>query len=91
MNTSTYNSNAMTNLWNYLQGLPMSVSDRRWLADRLVESTKEDEALIMEQARIAIEEMRSQSEANGNSDMSLDEINAEIKQARLARKAHSQE
>ena len=48
MNTSTYNSNAMKNLWNYLQGLPMSVSDRRWLADRLVESTKEDDALIME-------------------------------------------
>ena len=65
----------------------MSVSDRRWLAERLVESTKNDDTSIMEQARIAIEEMRSQSESNGNSDMSLDEINAEIRQARLARKA----
>ena len=27
----------MNNLWNYIQGLSLSASDRQWLADRLVE------------------------------------------------------
>ncbi len=82
---NTINNNAMGNLWNYLQGLALSASDRRWLADRLIESTERD--LVMEQARAAIEEMRLQSEANGNSGMTLDEINNEIRQTRLAGKA----
>lgn len=86
MNTATYNSNAMSNLWNYLQGLSLSTSDRRWLADRLIESTKEEDKEIFVQARSAIEEMRIQSEANGNSEMTLEEINEEIRQARLERK-----
>lgn len=86
MNTATYNSNAMSNLWNYLQGLSLSTSDRRWLADRLIESTKEEDKEIFAQARSAIEEMRIQSEANGNSEMTLEEINEEIRQARLERK-----
>ena len=73
MNTITYSSNDMNNLWNYLQGLPISIPDRRWLANRLLESTKN-------------EEMRLESEANGNSELSLDEINEEIRQARLERK-----
>ena len=30
----------MNNLWNYIQGLPLSDSDRQWLADRLVEGAK---------------------------------------------------
>lgn len=76
----------MSNLWNYLQGLSLSTSDRRWLADRLIESTKEEDKEIFVQARNAIEEMRLQSEANGNSEMTLEEINEEIRQARLARK-----
>ena len=38
-------------------------------------------------ARQAIESMRRQSEQNGNAQMSLDEINAEIRLARKARKA----
>ena len=86
MNSSTYDSNAMNNLWNYIQGLPLSSSDRRWLADRLIESTKEDENSIIAEARKAIEEMRRQSEENGNSEMTLDEINEEIRQVRLERK-----
>jgi hypothetical protein len=40
-----------------------------------------------ENARIAIETMRQQSEQNGNSELSLEEINDEIHQARLERKA----
>ncbi len=37
MSTVTYN-NAMGNLWNYLQGLSLSATDRKWLVDRLIES-----------------------------------------------------
>lgn len=84
MNATTYSSSAMSNLWNYLQGLSLSTSDRRWLADRLIESTKEEDKEIFVQARNAIEEMRLQSEANGNSEMTLEEINEEIRNARLA-------
>ncbi len=40
-----------------------------------------------ENARMAIEAMRQQSEQNGNSELSLEEINDEIRQARLERKA----
>lgn|GEM_PF-1532858 len=40
--------------------------------------------IMLEDARKAIEEMRLQSEAAGNSEMSLDEINEEIRQAREA-------
>lgn len=86
MNATTYSSSAMSNLWNYLQGLSLSTSDRRWLANRLIESTKEEDKEIFVQARNAIEEMRLQSEANGNSEMTLEDINEEIRQARLARK-----
>lgn len=84
MNATTYSSSAMSNLWNYLQGLFLSTSDRRWLADRLIESTKEEDKEIFVQARNAIEEMRLQSEANGNSEMTLEDFNEEIRNARLA-------
>lgn len=84
MNATTYSSSAMSNLWNYLQGLSLSTSDRRWLADRLIESTKEEDKEIFVQARNAIEEMRLQSEANGNSEMTLEEFDEEIRNARLA-------
>ena len=40
MSTSTYSNPAMNNLWNYIQGLSLSDSDRQWLADRLVESAE---------------------------------------------------
>ena len=86
METNVYNNNAMSNLWSYLQGLSLSVYERRWLAQRLIESTNSDNDSIKENARKAIEEMRLQSEANGNSDMTLDEINAEIQQARIEHK-----
>lgn len=31
----------MNNLWNYIQGLTLSASDRQWLADRLTEHPEE--------------------------------------------------
>ena len=37
MSTATYSNPAMNNLWNYIQGLSLSASDRQWLADKLVE------------------------------------------------------
>lgn len=86
MNTATFNSNAMGNLWNYLQGLSLSAFDRHWLADRLYESLRDEDDEVMVQARKAIEEMRQQSEENGNSGMTLDEINEEIRQCRMARR-----
>ena len=39
-----------------------------------------------QKARLAIAAMRRQSEANGNADLSLDEINDEIRQTRAARR-----
>ena len=43
MSTATYSNPAMNNLWNYIQGLSLSTSDRQWLADRLVEKTDEQQ------------------------------------------------
>ena len=40
MSTATYSNPAMNNLWNYIQGLSLSASDRQWLADRLVEGAE---------------------------------------------------
>lgn len=48
MNMTTY---ALNNLWNYLQGLSLSQSDREWLADKLImpdkvqEDTAKDDSL----------------------------------------------
>ena len=44
MSTATYSNPAMNNLWNYIQGLSLSASDRQWLADRLVGKTDEQQA-----------------------------------------------
>lgn len=86
MDTTTFNSSMVNNLWNVIQGLSLSSTDQRWLADRLFESAKADDIAILAQARKAIDEMRQQSEENGNSEMTLEEINAEIRAARHARK-----
>lgn len=44
------------------------------------------QAAIRQKARAAIEAMRSQSERNGNAEMSLEDINREIQEARQARR-----
>ncbi len=33
----------MNNLWNYLQGLSLTASNQRWLAERLLESSEKEE------------------------------------------------
>ena len=35
---------ALNNLWSYLQGLTLGRSDREWLASKLLEPTKEEQA-----------------------------------------------
>ncbi len=91
MDTTTFNSSMVNNLWNVIQGLSLSSTDQRWLADRLFESAKADDIAILAQARKAIDEMRQQSEENGNSEMTLEEINAEIRATRHARKEKVQQ
>jgi len=91
MDTTTFNSSMVNNLWNVIQGLSLSSTDQRWLADRLFESAKADDIATLAQARKAIDEMRQQSEENGNSEMTLEEINAEIRAARHARKEKVQQ
>ncbi len=34
------NAISMNNLWNYLQGLSLSASNRQWLAGKLMENTE---------------------------------------------------
>ena len=87
MNTATYSS-IVNNLWSVIQGLSLSSADQRWLANRLFENAKSEDNEILAKARKAVEEMRQQSEENGNSAMSIDDINAEI---RASRSAHKQQ
>lgn len=37
------NAVSLNNLWSYLQGLPLSASNQRWLGERLIEAAREDE------------------------------------------------
>ena len=38
------NALSMNNLWNYLQGLSLTASNQRWLAERLLESSEKGNA-----------------------------------------------
>lgn len=44
------NTIALNNLWNYLQGLSLTPSNQRWLAEQLVKSSNEDKKEIDEGA-----------------------------------------
>lgn len=48
---------ALNNLWNYLQGLPLSQSDRKWLADKLVMSKEATPKLTAEERKAKFLEM----------------------------------
>ena len=52
MSTSTYSNPAMNNLWNYIQGLSLSASDRQWLADRLVEGAEAKQTVKTEKEMV---------------------------------------
>ena len=62
--------------------LKQSVVDKGFPARMKVPSDKEEK---ISDAIIAARELRAESERNGNSDMTLDEINAEINAARAER------
>lgn len=62
--------------------LKQSVIDKGF-PSRLKIPTEREE--VIDDAIIAIRELRAESEQNGNSDMTLDEINAEINAARAER------
>lgn len=36
------NAVSLNNLWSYIQGLPLTASNRRWLAERLIEPLQEE-------------------------------------------------
>ena len=60
----------------------------KWLQQQIemILSDFNTKQMIRENARKAIDAMRLQSEQNGNSKMSLDEINSEIRETRSVRK-----
>lgn len=75
-------------------GLDLSTAIRMFLKKAVIErglpfDTKIDETTL--KGVIAIEQMRAISEANGNSEMTLDEINEEIRLAREERKRKKKE
>ena len=40
------NSISMNNLWNYLQGLSLTASNQRWLAEKLLENSIKESAVV---------------------------------------------
>ncbi len=43
------NAVSLNNLWTYIQGLTLTASNRKWLADHLYESVKEESILMSEE------------------------------------------
>jgi len=63
--TRTYGNSAMNHLWEYLQGLPMSAREQRWLADRLNESADKEEPVELKRYTMEdIKAMLEEAEAN---------------------------
>ncbi|MBR6160401.1 MAG: hypothetical protein IKQ75_00870 [Bacteroidales bacterium] len=62
----------------------------RWLQEQmelaLLQLYNSQRQAVLSKARQTIDAMRQHSEENGNSKLTLDEINEEIRQARLGRK-----
>ena len=76
-----------------LQRTRQTFADERrmdaWLqqqVEALLLNYNAQQTAIRQKARAAVEAMRNQSELNGNSGMSLEDINREIQQARQARR-----
>ncbi len=70
-------------------GIDLSTAVRMFLKKSVLEGgipfdTKVDQLTL--NAILAVDKMRTTSENNGNSEMSLDEINEEIKSSRMERK-----
>ena len=57
------NSTSLNNVWSYLQSLTLTAGNKRWLADRLYESSRpETEAKTTENVRIAVPHLLSEYE-----------------------------
>ena len=63
----------------------MAVWLRQQVEALMIERNAKQQA-IRQNARAAVEEMRNISEQNGNADMTLEEINREIQQARQTKR-----
>ena len=47
------NAISLNNLWSYLQGLTLTASNKRWLADHLYESAKKEESPMTREEKLA--------------------------------------
>lgn len=47
------NAISLNNLWSYLQGLTLTASNKRWLADHLYESAKAEEKPLTNEEKLA--------------------------------------
>ena len=47
------NTASLNNLWSYLQGLTLTASNKRWLADHLYESAQLEERPITREGKLA--------------------------------------
>ena len=75
---------AMNNLWAYIQGLSLSQSDRKWLANKLIEPTADDaktarqKAYVKETLTRALKEVDA-AKREGRKLQTLDELIEELK------------
>ena len=74
------NAVSMNNLWSYIQGLSLTASNRRWLAERLIEPLEEKKTAppvlqTWEEAMADLEE--SEREFERGDVLSGEEFNAE--------------
>ncbi|MBQ8655612.1 MAG: surface protein [Prevotella sp.] len=67
------NAVSMNNLWSYLQGLSLTASNRKWLAEKLIETPEKD---IMSDKEI--------SEGLTEAFVQLEEVKAGTRQTRKA-------
>lgn len=72
------NAVSMNNLWSYLQGLSLTASNRKWLAEKLIEPVKEQVPPVLqtwEEAMSDIEE--SEQEFECGDILSADDFNVQ--------------
>lgn len=48
------NTASLNNLWSYLKGLSLTKSNRRWLAERLIEQSADDDVMSREKKFFAL-------------------------------------
>lgn len=70
------NAISLNNLWTYLQGLSLSASNQRWLADRLMESSKSHTSDFSDAENIV-------NIADETTPYSSEELNARIDEAEI--------